>query len=259
MLVAMKPIKHGLYIAMAEEARVIAKTLNFVQCKREVWPYSESFFHEQWNALIVTGGQTDFQNCKISRVGKAAAAQMTALLIARLSPQWIWNVGTCGGITDFGAQIGDVYTGHVQQHDMHTPQDLIKQYVYRTLHTQDVRALMQHNTNFKVGLISTGDAFDKSERDWQHIKNTKTNVVDMEAFAVADVVCNLMTKRLNNTLPLILLKGVTDTITLSEMHVDSIHIAAKDFSQNLKSAMQNVATAVRQVFKNGILDEALPL
>ncbi len=250
MLIAMKAIKHGLYIAMAEEARVIAKTLNFIQCKKDIWPYSEAFFHEKWNALIVTGGQTDFQNHKISRVGKAAAAQMTTLLITRVAPQWIWNVGTCGGITEFGAKIGDVYTGHVQQHDMHTPQDLVKRYVYRTLHTQNACVLAQNDPHIKVGLISTGDAFDKSERDWQHIKDCKVNVVEMEAFAVADVVCNLMPMRPDNTLPLILLKGVTDTMTLSEMHADSIHIAAKDFSQNLKTAMQNVATAVQMIFAN---------
>lgn len=246
----MKQIQHGIYIAMVEEARILAQSLGFIQCKKSIWSHSEAYFHEKYNALLVTSGQGDCENRKISRVGKVSACLTTTLLIERVKPQWIWNVGTCGGITDFGAQIGDVYTGRVQQHDMHTPQEWPKRFVQRTIKTFDVTSLIKDTQMIKSGLISTGEAFDKTQRDWLYIENTKAHAVDMEAFAVADTVSQLMPCLQNETWPLILLKGVTDTITLKEIHKYNIHESAKDFSKNFKTAMKNVAEATQSLFEN---------
>jgi len=234
--------KNAIYVAMLEEARFLAKNLGFVAAKKNIWPYSEFFVNQIHDAILITGGRDEFN--QVSRIGKIAAAQMTALFIARFSPKQVWNIGIAGGIADFGANVGDVYTGPVQQHDVRVPHVGFKKYAERTLQTRWQNSFPQKNLpeNFKTGLISSGESFTKSENEWQRLKETQACVVDMEAFAVAEVVEQMLPKDKSGALPLFLFKGVTDVVSLETCDETQ---AFRDSQHNFKPTLKNICDVLQ--------------
>jgi nucleoside phosphorylase len=94
----------------------------------------------------------------------------------------------------------------------------------------------------KIGLISTGDAFGPSERDWQRIERAGVVVCDMEAMAIAQVLASMIPWR-KKAVPLICLKGITDTGTIGHLDVKGISCAVK----NTPQVMARVANIMREL------------
>ena len=196
--------------------------------------------------LLVTSGEEQIDGTRVSRVGKTAAAQTTALLIERFHPTLIVNAGTAGGIVEGGAKIGDVFTGSVQQHDAHMPTPPFKTFGHRMLETIGPDIVDHLKLPVKKSVISTGDSFEKSSHEWKHIKNTDAIVIEMEAMAVADVISN-MTPNINGKISLLCLKGITELGKREELDSLDINKIDADFDQNFKKSVSNVTRILKSI------------
>lgn len=242
----MKKTEIGIFVAMQEEAEVIAKDLGFKKEKVD-FCRSQCVYFDDDNIALITPNRNGIEKDKISRVGKSAAAQTTALLIERFQPKLIINAGTAGGLSNLGAKIGDVYTGSIQQHDIFFPFPQYQKWASRVFSTigPDIAQLL--GLPLKEGLISSGESFDKSQCEWEIIHRTKAIVIEMEAIAVADVVFDMMPHWKEKIL-CFPLKGISDVGSLETVD-DKIDIrkAASDFEKNLSSAMKNVTQMLKMV------------
>lgn len=226
----------GLVVAMKEEADIFAKALNLTLQKDDNKYFT--YLSGALDIVMVSPGldkRYTANSRPVSRVGKAHAAAVAALLVGQYSPKTIINAGTSGGVSGQGAEIGDVVlASFVTNHDIDIPLQGYSKFALRTnkLNTPKL------NFPFKTGGVSTGESFSITHADRAKIIKNKALVKDMEAAAVVEAI-NLIS---SNT-KIIVLKSVTDI-------VDKKTSAAVDFVANFNLATTNLSHALRKIVKD---------
>ncbi|RJR30363.1 hypothetical protein C4564_00015 [Candidatus Microgenomates bacterium] len=228
--------KIGLVVAMKEEADICAKALNLTLQKDDNKYFT--YLSGAHDIVMVSPGldkRYTSNSRLVSRVGKAHAAAVAALLVGQYSPRIIINAGTAGGVSMQGAEIGDVVlASFVTNHDINIPLPGYRKYSLRVI------KLDSHESSFpfKTGGVSTGESFSITRADRAKIIKNKALVKDMEAAAVVEAI-NLIS---SNT-KIIVLKSVTDI-------VDKEVSSADDFVENFNLATTNLSRALKKIVKD---------
>ncbi|UQY80814.1 5'-methylthioadenosine/S-adenosylhomocysteine nucleosidase [Candidatus Hepatincola sp. Av] len=135
----------------------------------------------------------------VSNIGKAAAASATTYLIENYNPDFLLNIGTCGGVNNTNiASI--ILANSAAYHDVDVRAfgyklgQLPKQVEVfsggnQTVKFQDLSTFLKNRYPLVNGLIITGDQFVANKDKVNIIKNMYPNIVaiDMEAAAIAQV------------------------------------------------------------------------
>ncbi|MEO5969144.1 MAG: 5'-methylthioadenosine nucleosidase, partial [Bdellovibrionia bacterium] len=132
------------------------------------------------------------------------------------------------------AQIGDVYLSSeaIRYHDRRIPLPGFDAYGvghFPVLHLSK----MAHELGLKVGVVSTGNSLDCTEKDFEMIEENNGSIKEMEAAAIAYVAHQL-------EVPFFTLKAVTDLI-------DSGLQTGPEFLKNLDLACINLLTKTQSV------------
>ena len=237
-------MKIGIFVAMQEEAEQTIQALHLLASRQQPFKCSRVYQSADESIVLITPQLVTVDGTPISRAGKVAAAQSTALLIEHFKPDLIINPGTAGGIKERGACVGDVYTGSVQQHDAFMAHPVYQQHACRVLQTQGPEICTALNIKVKEGMISTGESFKKSDDEWRRIETSDAVVLEMEAFAVAEVVNTMMPLK-NNKLPLVCIKGITDAHNMGLLDAQGHQM----YEDNLKMAMDGVLMVLAQLLE----------
>lgn len=171
----------------------------------------------------------------ISGIGKVSAALTTQILIDKFSPDFIINVGTCGGTNnsikvldyylvekccqfDFDIrEIDKVPLGYIQEYDT----------VYFPAYTDNLTGLTKTN-------LASSDRFSSAKTDIENINQMGCSIRDMEGGAIAQV-C------LSNKVKYIGIKGVTDIYGLGT--------DGEQFYQNLQAVVNGFPQVVKQIIE----------
>jgi adenosylhomocysteine nucleosidase len=173
----------------------------------------------------------------ISGIGKVSAALTTQLLIDKFNPDYIFNFGTCGGMTkdvqalnyyivdkccqyDFDlTKLEDVPLGYIQEYDT----------VFFPTYSDNVNLLPK-------ATLASADRFTSEENDVNNVIETGCNLCDMEGGAIAQV-C------VSNNVKLIVLKGVTDvhgSNTAQEQFFKNLNTVCKGFPEIIKKIINEL-------------------
>ncbi len=191
--------------------------------------------------MLTPGQDADFHcfGSSVSRVGKVHAALATAELISEFRPKCLINAGTAGGIKSAGMHVGDiVVASHVCAHDMHIPIDGYRQYGQRRISLPDYKKLSFLKSEYKVGVVSSGDSFSTSLTEWDVLRNSNAIAKEMEAFGVASTV-----EMMGYTNPVYVIKSITDVISPDSNEITS----SEDFSKNFTLAMHKLSDFVAEI------------
>lgn len=160
----------------------------------------------------------------ICGIGKVSASLTTQAVIDKLGVTSIINYGTCGGTNntinvceyymvdkafqfDFDVrEIDDVPLGYIQEYDR----------VFFKANTLDI--------GLKIQSLATSDRFSKSEIDLKNILDNGCYIRDMEG-------CAVIQTSISNSIPVYLIKGVTD--------VYGSGTDGEQFVKNLKKVCSN--------------------
>ena len=156
----------------------------------------------------------------ISDIGKVSAALTTQIIIDLFHPDYIINFGTCGG-NDTSVKICEYYiVEKCCQFDF----DLSEIDNVATGYNQDYGSIhlplfTEGFDEYRKSTLASADRFSFEQKDIDLISSLGCRLRDMEGGAIAQV-CH------NASIPLIMLKGVTDTYGSGE--------TSDQFYQNLK-------------------------
>ncbi len=192
----------------------------------------------------------------------ASTSSSSASAVSSSSSLWLLNAGTCGGFQRKTAQIGDVFlTTAVAHHDRRIPIPQFEEYGIGKLsfhdndsnnnstnsnkhhHYHDLDQWAQ-DLGYKLGVCSTGNSLDATERDhamMEHVNDA--SVKDMEAAAVAWV-CAM------HHVPFVGIKVVTDI-------VDGDRPTQEEFLEHLHTAAASLQEAVPKVLDYLIAKHAM--
>lgn len=168
----------------------------------------------------------------ISGIGKVSAGLTAQCLIDRYNPEYIFNFGTCGGISkdleiasyyiidracqfDFDiTEIDDVTIGYIQEYD---------RVMFDTF--------IPNNCPLNRTSLATADRFSNKQIDIDNIQKLGCSVRDMEGGAIAQV-CQ------SNNVPFISIKGITDIYGNP----------ASQFFENLEKVCNGFYNIILQIF-----------
>ncbi len=175
----------------------------------------------------------------VACIGTTAAALTTQVALNlgdRARPDLVLSVGTAGGWTHAGTEIGDTFIAwpHFSCHDRRIALPGFQALGNGDLAAADLRSHAKA-LGCQLGVITTGDSLDESPTDRARILENGGVAKEMEAAAVAWV-CHL------HGTPVSAIKAITDL-------VDSPVSTAKQFSANLA-----VASASLQRTTLGLLE-----
>jgi len=175
-------------------------------------------------SLIVSGIDPRFQ---VDNVATVPATLMTYLAIERFKPDLVVNVGTAGGLSRLGCEIGDIYlsSGTFCFHDRRIPLPGFDQYGRGGYPSYDTSVIAK-DLKLKTGSISTGNSLDMTTEDLQIIELNQASIKDMESAAIAWVCSTL-------SVPMIAIKAITDLI-------DKDTPTATQFMENFSKATKNM-------------------
>lgn len=219
----------SIIIAMRSEAESIIQTLQLRKQNRFFLPgipfevYQGKLETTQLS-LVVSG--TD-PHLLVDNVATVPATLMAYLAIEKFNPDLVLNVGTAGGISKQGCEIGDIYlsSGVFCFHDRRIPLPGFDQYGIGNYPSYDTSTIAK-DLKLKTGSISTGNSLDMTREDMQIIESNKAIIKDMESAAIAWVCRSL-------SVPMIAIKAITDLI-------DKDTPTEKQFMKNLLKATKNL-------------------
>ncbi len=219
----------AIIIAMRKEAESIIQTLQLRKQNQFFLPgipfevYQGKLETTQLS-LVVSG--TD-PHLHVDNVATVPATLMAYLAIEKFSPDLVLNVGTAGGISKQGCEIGDIYlsSGVFCFHDRRIPLPGFDQYGLGNYPSYDTSTIAK-DLKLKTGSISTGNSLDMTREDMKIIESNQAIIKDMESAAIAWVCRSL-------SVPMIAIKAITDLI-------DKDTPTEKQFMKNLFKATKNL-------------------
>ena len=215
----------GFIIAMNNEADTLLSQLENIQSYNYI---GRSFYTGSLDGQPVAAAV-----CGIGKVNAAVCAQFLADFF---KPERLVNFGLAGALGDIN--IGDiVFASAAVQYDFDL--SLINKCDIGKLEEfEDKYFPLRVPKGYKSAILATGDRFNEDKKDEQLIyKQLNARLRDMEGGAVAHAAAM-------NNLPLYIFKGVSDKV-----EKDSV----KSYFENSKFALENIKSALSQVFKD-ILD-----
>jgi 5'-methylthioadenosine nucleosidase len=221
--------------AMAAEAAPILTALEAVEADKPAWARDlptrlhRQVRHHGLDVLVATNGVDPVTG--VDCIGGQAAALTTQVAIASHQPDLVLTVGTAGGWTRAGAEIGDVYVAwdRFVHHDHRIAIPGFAEFGLGNHPAADLRSLAEA-CGCRTGIITTGESLDETEVDRARILESGAEVKDMEGAAVAWVA------RLHRT-PVSGIKAITDL-------VDSPVATEEQFFANLTQAVDQLTTKV---------------
>ena len=178
-----------------------------------------------------------------NNVGTAAAAVSTYASCAAFgAPDLVLSVGTAGGFSAHGAEIGDVYLStkcvfHSRRIPGAAGDGELEESGFGHYRSPPLLGLAR-TAGLKLGVVSTSDSLDATPLDLQLMAGEGASVKEMEAAAVAWTCQQL-------GVPFVALKGITDL-------VDGAHATRGEFESNLATATASLQDKLATVL--GLLE-----
>jgi len=173
----------------------------------------------------------------VQNIGTQPATLSTYLGISYFHPDLIISIGTAGGLTENGAQIGDIYLSQkIYFIDRRMPNSGYSQYGLGGYISFDAGSIKKDSI-LKKGVICSGNSFDKNDTDYTIMLKNSCAARDMEAAAVAWV------SSLTNT-PMLAIKGITDIVgnkSAEEQFNKRVLSVSEQLSKNLQEFLDNLA------------------
>lgn len=194
--------------------------------------------HHKTKVTVITLGKDAIYGTGVDNAGTVPSALATFLALSkdhagRGAIDLVLNAGTCGGFSRKGAAIGDVFlTTGVANHDRRIPIPGFDMYGIGKLETVET-TLMASKLGYKMGICTTGNSLDHTEKDEEMMLANDAAVKDMEAAAIAYVAAM-------NKVPYVGVKVVTDI-------VDGGIPTQEEFLANLASAAESLQKALPRV------------
>lgn len=219
-------------VAMKQEAAPLIEKLGLTETN-DINPLlpCKNFAGEYKNLSInlVTNGSDSVHG--VENVGTQPATLAAYEALRLLSPDLVINAGTCGGFSDKGCKIGDVYIGErIRFFDRRIPMGEH----YEAYGDGNFQCQLAVDLARKLGLptsiVCTGNSLDMSPTDEAILRQESVVNKEMEAAAIAWVASHYQT-------PLVAVKSVTDLM-------DSEHGTAEEFASNLALASGNLQKEV---------------
>jgi nucleoside phosphorylase len=153
---------------------------------------------------VAFGGKDPKYHC--DRIGTEAAVLASYALWMGFRPDIFINAGTCGGFTERGGSVGDVYVGSKEFlfHGRPIPLPEFTQFGIGRIPALDAQ-ILQMKCDLKPGVISSSNGFTTDEDERAFFTSEHVDVKDMEASALARLFQDLDT-------PFLAIKAVTDLI-----------------------------------------------
>ncbi|GKY92019.1 hypothetical protein MPSEU_000173500 [Mayamaea pseudoterrestris] len=200
--------------------------------------YQGKYLDTQHTVTVVTNGKDTVYHTGVDNCGTVPAAMAAFLALEATQADVLINAGTCGGFAQRGAVVGDVYVvSAVAHHDRRIPIPGFEKYGVGRVDTC-VRihpGNMAKELNFKMGICTTGNSLDATDKDHELMLENEASVKDMEAAAIVWS-CELQDK------PFIGIKVVTDI-------VDGDRPTQDEFLENLAAASVSLQTALPKVLE----------
>ena len=228
------PIKKILLVvAMDTEAQPIINELH-------LHPLPHSFTNlpmrgyagEQGNTkiLLIMNGEDPIN--KVQNIGTQAATLSTYLGVEYFHPDLIISIGTAGAVIENGVQLKDIIASKkIYFFDRRIPMDGYYNYG-RGGYTSMSLTAIDHQLNFKPGIVCSGDSFDEAEIDYKIFLKEHCSAIDMEAAGVAWV--SMLTKT-----PMIAIKGITNFVRGKNIHAQ--------YKKNLPEVTIMLANKLKQL------------
>ena len=175
-----------------------------------------------------------------NNVGTAAAAVSTYASCAAFgAPDLVLSVGTAGGFSAHGAQIGDVFLStkcvfHSRRIPGASGDGELEESGFGHYRSPPLLGLARA-AGLKLGVVSTSDSLDATPLDLQLMAGEGASVKEMEAAAVAWTCQQL-------GVPFVALKGITDL-------VDGAHATRGEFESNLATAAASLQAKLAAVLR----------
>ena len=192
----------GIIFAMREELDEFIKLVNSIEEEKiyDLTFYKCNLFNK--DLVLVESG-----------VGKVNAARATQILIDRMNPKYIFNVGVAGSISNSVDVMDIVVSDKLVQHDFditgfnhekgYIPNVGI--YMDADKYLLDISKSVKTDVNVHIGTIASGDIF-ITDKDMSNKINTKFNAlcVEMEGASIAQV-CTL------SNVPYLVIRSISDS------------------------------------------------
>lgn len=242
------PPPHNLLIltAMRGESSELSERLGLKQQEHKILTHqlgADLLSNKINNIHLVNFGLHKTFN--VDYIGTQRAALISYAACTGLEPNLILNLGTCGGVSARGADIGDTYLcEQAVYHDRRINLPAFKELGlgHYACHIPD----SFHAFNLKKGILSTGSSLDTLPIDMEHMQTSGAVVKDMEGAAIAEVAELL-------SIPYVGIKTVTDLIdkhdqTTEEQFLRNFSIATENLSNtayDLISSLLNCQQTIR--------------
>ena len=167
--------------------------------------------------------------------GTVPAALAAYAALSALKPDILLNAGTAGGFRARGGAVGDVFVSiSSRHHDRSIEIPVFDAYgIWDVTHTPATR--LAEELGFKLGVVSTGNSLNCSERDREVLDASGAHVKEMECASIAMVAALFKT-------PFFAVKALTDI-------VDGDRVSADEFSENLGMAAAALRSALPRVIE----------
>lgn len=171
----------------------------------------------------------------LSGIGKVNAALSTQAVIDKFNPEYVFNFGTAGGANenvkhlayykiekccqyDFDlSELDDVSIGYIQDYDK----------LYFDCHKKGLDFL-------ESAILGTADKFSNKIENINIVRSLLCDLRDMEGGAIAEVCAS-------NNLPLVMIKGVTDTYdNPAKQFYDNLIAVCKGFPEIIEKAVKSI-------------------
>ena len=215
-------------MAMRDEASPIIDKLNLIDNGQINNAYPIKIFsgsYKDININLLINGECS--RYLVDNIGTQPSAITTHMGIEKFSPNLIINAGTAGGFKSDKAKIGDVYLGypHVCFHDRRINLPKYKEYGIGFYPCYPCEKIARE-LNLRLGVISTGNSLEYTEKDLEIMREYNGVVKDMEAASIAWVAEQFK-------VPFLAIKAITDI-------VDGEKPTEEEFLQNIHSASQTL-------------------
>lgn len=170
-------MKIGIVSAMELEIQPLIERLSPV----ETFEYLDKKFYVSYQGvhqfILLCAGQ-----------GKTNSSIYTQVLLEKFSPELVFNIGICGGISS-KTSLGDIYLGKKYCHyDIRKKQSQFK-FPYHLFFEADNHVLdtfLKRDPTLKIGVFGTGEGFvTTSEQRKALINDFHIDCVDMESASIA--------------------------------------------------------------------------
>jgi len=224
-----------LIMAMLDEALPIINKQNLQYIGKLKNPFTIEHYSgkiESMQVNLLVNGKCNVYG--VDQIGTQASTLSTYLGAEAFKPSLIINAGTAGGFLWDKAKIGDTYLGYpkVCYHDRRINLPRFKEYGFGYFPTYDCRTIAKE-LGLRIGVITTGNSLDFTDKDIELIKENRGVVKDMEAASIAWVANQ-------HGIAYVGIKTITDI-------VDGSIPTEDEFIMNLKLASHNLAEETAEV------------